>query len=255
MNLTRNLILLDVESSGLDTNADRIVSLAMVKLYPEGDTSKLEIFANPGIRIRPEVTSIHGISNEQAATFKTFKEQAQEVHQYLQQSDLAGYNCVNFDIPIIWEELYRAGIEWDLTGIKIVDVGNIFKKKEPRDLSTAVQYYCGKPHTGAHTALADTLATQEVLNAQLDRYEELRNMTVAELSAFSNMDKLPRVDLAGNIRLNSEGEYVYGLKSKAGVRIKDDPGFGNWMLQKSFPINTKIHLSKILRSFHKEKLF
>lgn len=252
--LDKPLCILDIESTGLSVGEDRIVSLALLKILPDGSDSVLEIFCNPKIRMREEVIKIHGISNKQAATFKSFKEQAEEIHNYIQGCDLAGYNLVQFDVPMLYEEFYRAGIEWDLTGVQIIDAGNIFKKKEERTLSAALHFYCNRLHDGAHSALADVLATKDVLYAQTNHYEDLGGLSVGELAQYSNLDKLPRVDIAGYIRMDNN-EYVYGLKSKEGIRIKDDIGFAKWMLQKDFPVNTKLHLNRILQGMHKERLF
>lgn len=249
----RPIVILDVESTGTDPAKDRIVTLAMAKVaYPHGDANDGELLihdwytcqCNPGFPMSEEVIACHGITNEMAASFPPFSTFAPNIERFLNGCDLAGFNCNNFDVPILWEELYRAGITWNMEGVRVIDAGNIFKKKEERTLSAAVQFYCKREHGKAHDAEADVRATLDVLCAQLQRYQDLAKFSVQELAAFSAMDE--RIDLAGKIVKGPDGDPVYTLRKVKGVKVKDDPGFAYWMLDKEFPENTKIVLRQIL---------
>jgi DNA polymerase-3 subunit epsilon len=246
------VIFFDIESTGTDVTKDRIVSLAAVKIDESGAEQWFEILCNPGIVMSPEIVAIHGITNESVANCPTFDDVAALVLEFFHGCDLGGYNLKRFDIPMLWEELWRAGYELDLEGVRVIDVGNIFRKMERRTLSAAVQFYCGRNHEGAHTARADTQATLDVFLAQRDKYFDIAMMTMDELHAFSRLSEFEQVDLAGKILKDANGEYIYGMRSKQGVRVLDDIGFAEWMLGKDFPENTKIILRKILREYYDE---
>lgn len=242
------LVFFDIESTGVDVAKDRIVSICFHRFaefrdIPNARTTWASLF-NPGIPIPPEATECHGITDEMVMFEPDFKDLAETVHAIVRGVDLAGYNLINFDIPLLWEELYRAGIEWDLAGVRVIDAGNIFKKKEERTLSAAVKFYCGHEHDSAHTADGDVAATVKVLGAQLARYPDLGAMDIDKLAEFSQFDK--RADLAGKIVLNEAGDPVYNIGKSKGVRVVDDPGFGIWMLGKDFSEQTKQLLRKLL---------
>lgn len=241
--LTKPLAVIDIESTGVDTQKDRIITFANLLIKPDAVIDDYEITVNPGIEIPAEATEVHGITNEMVADKKPFSHYAQQIVNDLKDCDLCGFNLLNFDVPLLWEEFYRCGIEWDLAKTSIVDAGNIFKIKEPRDLSAAVKFYCGREHTGAHGAKADVWATRAVLMGQLDRYTDLPG-TIGELAKFSHMDN--RVDLAGVIVRNSKGEYCYTHKRVRGVKVKDDPGYANWLLRSDFSAQTKQVVQRIL---------
>lgn len=247
MTFDKPLIFLDIESTGLSTTQDRIVQLGLRCVYrfpkPEGDTFCKKF--NPGRPIPPKVSEIHGITDADVANADPFEKWAKSVHGYLRGADLAGYNIRNFDIPILWEELFRAGIDWDVSATRVYDAGVIFKKKEPRDLAAAMKFYREMEHADAHDALGDCNATFEVFLGQLGRYRDLLDMKPEELSDFSQHEK--RVDIAGKIVLNEEGVPVYAFGDKTrGVPVVEDPGFGRWMLSKDFNTDTKRVLRKLL---------
>lgn len=246
MELQRPLCIFDIEATGLSPERDRIVQLAITKITGKSPERTLDILCNPGMLMSDEVIAIHGITNEAVANLPGFEHHADEVFSFIRDCDLVGYNLLNFDVPMLWEELYRAGITWDLTNTRIIDVGNIFKKKEERSLEAAVMFYCDRVHSGAHRARGDVEATLEVFNAQRRRYEDVGLMDVDELHAYSKLERIPRVDLAGKIGIDKDGDYVYLLHSKRMVKVKDDLGFGEWMLKRDFPENTKMHLTRIL---------
>jgi DNA polymerase-3 subunit epsilon len=236
------LCFLDLETTGTDPVKDRIVSFAGV-ISEGGSDMWLEELLNPGIPIPAEATAVHGITNEMVADKRTFRQAASTIRAFINGCDLAGYNLLNFDLPLLWEEFHRVGITLDLTGVNVIDPCVIFREREPRDLTAAMMFYCAERHDGAHGARADVEATRKVLKGQLGRYHDLPTSR-AELSAFCRSDR--RVDLAGTIALNDKGEPCYTTKRVRGVRVKDDPGFGQWMLRNDFSEETKIHLRRIL---------
>ena len=251
MKLERPLISLDIESTGLSLTQDRIVDLALVILRPESPlTETLHWRFNPGFPMKPEVIAIHGITDELVADGPAFSAHAADIHSRLQGCDLAGYNCLKFDLPLLWEELYRCGIHWSLDGVRVIDAGNIFKKMEPRDLSAAVRKYAGREHEGAHGAVADADATLAVIHGQLEEYPAAFS-TVEEMAAFSKMEDT--VDVAGKLCRDANGEvcYAFGEKTR-GVPVKRDPGFGHWMMNKDFPQSTKLVLGQILNELGEE---
>ena len=253
--LTNPIAFLDVESTGVDPCKDRIVTLAIVQIHPDAwpapSRPAVEWKFNPGVEMTPENIAIHGITNESVKDCPTFDRHARDIHAALTGCDLAGFNLRNFDIPIIFEELDRCGIEWDLTGVNIVDAFTLFRKKEPRDLSAAVEFYCGREHTGAHSAMADTLATLDVFNAQTDgrhRYGDLAAMDIPALAKFCNVERdgSERIDLAGTIIRNKEGVPVFGTKRNRGVPIASDLSYARWILRSEFPTETRMVLQKIV---------
>lgn len=250
MKLERPLLFIDIEGTGVDSAKDRIVSLALCYDLTNAKYGTQWRF-NPEMRMSAEVIAIHGITNEQASLEEKFSARAAELEMTLRGCDLAGFNLLNYDVPILWEEFHRAGLTWDLSGVRIIDAGNIFKKKEERTLTAAVKFYCGKDHAEAHSAPGDVRATAEVLAAQLARYPELAAMSVDELAKFSEFDK--RFDLAGKIIVDSEGFPVYNIGKSKGVRVKDDARFAYWMLGKDFSQQTKMVLARYLESLEIER--
>lgn len=245
MKLTRPLLFFDVESTGVDPAKDKIVTISMLKQQPDGSFKILSAEFNPGFEMKPEVIAIHGITNEMTALWPPFSTHAKAIHEHFKGCDLCGYNLLNFDIPILWEEFYRCGIEWDLSGVHIVDAGNIFKIKEPRTLSAAMKFYCGADHQDAHSAKADVLATQLVLKGQLQRYPDLDAMDLPTLAASSKMDD--RIDLAGKLVRDKDGDAVYAFGKSKGVKVRDDLGYADWMLKSDFSQQTKIALRAVIK--------
>ena len=260
MKLPRTLCFIDLETTGTDPSKDRIIDIGIcarsdIFSFPlqaeDGHRSEISWRINLGVSIPPEATACHRISDADVKGCPLFKDVAPQIHRALSGHDLAGFSLMQFDIPLLWEEFYRAGISWNLDGVRIIDVKNIFFKKEPRTLSAAMQFYCGEEHVEAHGALADAKATAQVLWAQLDRYEDLRGLDVEQLANFCQMEENPRIDLAGKLVRDKEGDAVYTFGPKKGFKLKDDIGFARWMLSKDFSRNTKIaverELSKIER--------
>lgn len=233
---------IDVESTGTNVATDRIIQLGIVDI--DGDLIREHDFrCNPGVPIPPTSTAIHGFTDVMVKDYLPFAQQAKIIASILKGADLLGFNLLNFDVPIIWEELHRAGVEWDVSAINIIDVGVIFKKMQPRTLAAAVKTYCGTDHEAAHDAVADALATYYVLCGQRAAHPELENLpndALAKLSQYSET----RIDLAGKLVRNADGEAVYGFGKVKGTRVKDNMGFARWMLYKDFSANTLLHVQR-----------
>ena len=253
LNLKNPIVFFDLETTGVNIATDRIVEISYLKVYPNGKEECKTLRINPGIPIPPESTAVHGISDADVANCPTFKEVAKTIAREIEGCDLAGYNSNRFDIPLLVEELLRAGVDIDLSKRKMIDVQTIFHKMEQRTLSAAYKFYCDKDLNDAHTAEADTRATYEVLKSQLDRYENLPN-DVAALAEFSTHNK--NVDFAGRIVYNDKGVEVFNFGKYKGRSVaevfKTDIGYYGWMMQGDFTLNTKNVITSIkLRAFNK----
>lgn len=252
------IISLDVEGTGLDTAKDRIVSLAMAcySTFPTPGAvpdDGVELFFNPGCEMTKEVIDIHGITNEMVANQPPFKAHAGEISQILESAEvLIGYNLWRYDLPIIHEELCRAGYAWNWTRHAIVDAGNLFKIKEPRDLSAASLFYRGTPHVDAHSAWADSCATADILAHQIRRYTDLHTLSYAELMKATKLDD--NVDLAGKIVMKN-GVPCWNFGKSKGQPCASDRGFGFWILKNDFPTDTKLAVQKILDETREEDSF
>lgn len=252
LNLKNPLVFFDLEATGINIVKDRIVEISYVKVFPNGKEEKMTRRVNPGMPIPPESTAIHGITDEDVKDCPTFKEIAKSLAAQIEGCDLAGYNSNRFDIPMLAEEFLRADVDIDLNRRKFIDVQTIFHKMEQRTLSAAYKFYCDKSLENAHTAEADTVATYEVLKAQLDRYPELQN-DVAYLSKYSSYSK--NVDFAGRMIYNDKGEEIINFGKYKGRLVsevlKADPGYYSWIMNGDFPLNTKKMLTEIrLRDFN-----
>lgn len=254
LNLKNPLIFFDLETTGTDTVKDRIVEISYLKVFPNGKEEIKTRRLNPEMPIPPSATAIHGISNEDVKDCPTFKQIARSLATQMEGCDLAGFNSSRFDIPLLVEEFLRADVDIDFTKRKMIDVQVIFHKKEQRTLEAAYKFYCDKELTDAHSAEADTVATYEVLKAQLDKYPDLENdmeKLAAEFSSYNN-----NVDFAGRIILNDEGIEVFNFGKHKGKPVaevlKNEPSFYAWIMDADFPLNTKQVLTKIkLREMNK----
>lgn len=228
----------DLETTGKETQKDRIIEIAIVRF--DGD-KRFEYTAvvNPGIPIPKEASDIHGFTDEMVKDMPLFSEIARVVHNILNGCDLYGYNSNKFDVPFIIAELERYGLILDVSNVNLVDPGTIFKRKEERTLTAAVKFYCDRDHTGAHGAMADVQASIDVYEAQKIRYPELAGMTIEQIALLCNYDKV-RCDLAGNFIINEDGNYVinFGKKHK-GELAKSCKPYLQWMLSQDFPSDTK----------------
>ena len=254
--LKNPLLFFDIESTGLNVASDRIVEISIVKVSPgaPGEPNKVEVKTrriNPTIPITPGAQAIHGISDEDVKDCPTFKQVAKSLARLMEGCDIAGYYSLNFEIPMMAEEFLRAGVEFDFRKRKLVDVQNIFHKKEQRTLKAAYKFYCGQNLDNAHSAEADTMATYEVLEAQLDRYgndeEDPLQNDVAYLSKYSCQSRF--VDYAGRIVLNDDDEPVFNFGKHKGRKVAEvlqkEPSYYSWMMDGDFTLDTKQQLTKI----------
>ena len=246
LKLEKPIVFFDLETTGVNIGTDKIVEISILKVFPNGNKESKTWLVNPEVEIPKEASDIHGITNEQVVTEPTFKELASQVNELIADCDLAGFNSNRFDIPLLAEELMRAGIDFDMNNRKAIDVQVIFHKKEQRTLSAGYQFYCGKELEGAHGAEADTSATFEILLAQLEKYEDI-GTSVDELSAFSSHGK--RADFAGFILFNDDDQEIFSFgkyKNRTVEEVfKENPGYNNWMQNADFPLFTKKVLGKI----------
>lgn len=246
LKLTKPIVFFDLETTGLQIATARIVEIAILKIFPNGNKESKSWLVNPTIPIPTETTAIHGISNEKVANEPTFNQLAPEISEMIHNCDLAGYNSNKFDIPILAEEFLRSEINFDTKNRKTIDVQNIFHKLEQRTLVAAYQFYCKKDLKNAHSAKADTSATYEILLAQLEKYDELEN-DVNFLSKFSEIGG-KFADLAGFIRFNEKGEEILSFGKYRNVTLSqiwtENPGYFSWIKQADFPLYTKNIMSK-----------
>lgn len=252
LNLKKPLVFFDLETTGVNIVKDRIIEISFVKVCPNGQEICKTRRINPGMPIPPESTAIHGITDEDVKDCPTFKEIAKSLAAQIEGCDLAGYNSNRFDIPLLAEEFIRAGVDIDLNRRKFVDVQTIYHKMEQRTLAAAYKFYCNKDLNNAHTAEADTMATYEVLKAQLDRYPELKN-DIDFLSKYSSYNN--NVDFAGRMIYNDKGEEVFNFGKHKGQLVtevlKKDPNYYAWIINGDFALNTKKILTEIkLRGFN-----
>ena len=269
LNLTRPIAFFDLETTGIKVTTDRIVEICIIRVAPDGSSKIKTLRINPEMHIPEEVTAIHGIRDEDVKNAPKFSEVAHELVQFLDNCDLAGFNSNHFDIPLLAEEFFRAGTDFDLKGRRFVDIQNIFHKMEPRNLKAAYKFYCGKELVNAHSAEADTMATYEILMAQLDRYKDIefedrkgvRSIPVVNdiktLSEFSNATR--NVDLIGHIIFNDKDEEVFNFGKHKGKLVaqvfRDEPSYYDWIMKSEFPLSTKKVVTVIkLRGFNKDSV-
>jgi DNA polymerase-3 subunit epsilon len=245
--LRNPIVFLDLETTGVDAAKDRIIEISLVKVMPDGSREVKTRRLNPGIPIPPEATAVHHITDQDVKDCPSFREVAKSLAAWIEGADLAGFNSNKFDIPLLAEEFLRAGVDVDLKKRKAVDVQNIFHKLEPRTLTAAYKFYCGKDLEGAHGAEADTLATLEVLEGQLDKYpDELKN-DIAFLADFSTRDTC--ADYAGRIVYDDKGREVFSFGKHRGRAVsevfRDEPSYYSWMMNGDFPEYTKKVITEI----------
>lgn len=253
LKLTRPLVFFDIESTGIDVATDRIIEICFLKLNPDGTKEIKTRRVNPEMPIPKEATAIHGITDEDVEDEPTFAKLAKSMAAWLDKCDFAGYNSNRFDVPLLVEEFHRAGVNIEIEKRQLIDVQNIFHKKEQRTLEAAYRFYCDKTLENAHSAEADTVATYEVLVGQLERYDDLEK-NVKFLAEFSAMND--NVDLAGRVIRNSEGTPIFNFgkhKGRSVVEVfEEEPSYYAWMMDSNFPQNTKNVITEIrLKSINK----
>lgn len=247
LKLQKPIVFFDLETTGVNAIHDRIVEISYIKVFPDGNEESKTLRINPERHIPEQSSAIHGIYDEDVKDCPTFKQVARDIAAIFVNSDIAGFNSNYFDVPMLVEEMLRAGIDFDITKCRLIDVQNIYHKLEQRTLSAAYKFYCGKNLEDAHSAQADTRATYEVLKAQLDKYPDKLNNDVQFLSSFSKMND--NVDFAGRIIYNDKHIPVFNFGKYKGQSVEDvlarDPGYYGWMMQGDFPQNTKQVLTKL----------
>ena len=245
LRLEKPLCFFDLETTGTQITKDRIVQLAVVKLRPDGTKEERNFIVNPEISIPEDIAAIHGITDDMVKDKPKLIEVANEVIDFFENSDLAGYNSNKFDIPFLVEEFLRINCPFPMEGRHFIDVQNIFHKMEQRTLSAAYKFYCNQSMENAHDALYDTNVTLEVFMAQLERYENLSN-EVKDLSEFSKNSAHGSVDFAGRLAKNEQQEIIYNFGKHKGKTVeqvmKIEPGYYGWMLEADFPYETKARL-------------
>lgn len=241
LKLEKPIIFFDLETTGIEVGKDRIVELCYIRTEPNGNEKAESMRINPGIHIPENASLVHGIYDKDVKDCPHFADIADDLLKVFTGCDLAGFNSNKFDVPLLVEEFMRAGKNLDLQDCKLVDVQNIYHKLERRTLIAAYKFYCGKDLTDAHSAFADTRATYEVLEAQLDKYpDELKN-DVAFLSEYSRMNN--NIDFAGRIVYDEKGVETINFGKYKGKSVKEtllkDPSYYNWIMQGDFTMNTK----------------
>jgi len=254
LKLKKPIVFFDLETTGVNVAKDRIVEISILKLHPDGKKEVKTRRVNPQMPIPKESSEIHGIYDEDVKDEPTFKAMAKSLVKFIGNSDLAGYNSNKFDVPLLVEEFLRVDVDFDIENRSLVDVQNIFHKMEQRTLVAAYKFYCDKDLENAHSAEADNTATFEVLESQLERYDELEN-NVEFLSEFSR--RTNNADLMGRIVFNDDGVEVFNFgkhKDKPVTEILEkQPSYYNWMMDGDFPLYTKKVLTAIkLRSFNQK---
>lgn len=259
LNLKRPLAFFDLEATGTNVGSDRIVEISVIKLHPDGSEEVKTFRVNPGIPIPMESSLIHGIYDDHVKDEPAFGEIAGVLAEFIDISDLAGYNSNKFDIPMLMEEFLRAGVPFDLDNRHFVDVQNIFHQMEQRTLKAAYWFYCDKQIENAHSAEADTRATMEVLLAQIARYENMEwedkkgtksFPVVNDIEALHKFTNLSRpVDFAGRMVYNEQGQETFNFGKHKGKTVEDvfniEPSYYSWMMQGDFPLYTKRKLEEI----------
>lgn len=265
LQLDKPIVFFDLETTGLDIGSDKIVEIGLLKVLPNGEEIELVQRINPERPIPQMVTEIHGISDADVKDMPTFKEFASRLLDFIGSADLSGYNSDRFDIPLLVEEILRAGFEIDMKSRKTIDVQTIFYKMEPRTLKAAYKFYCKEELVNAHSAMADIKATYEVLKGQLDRYKDVSyegkdgKVTVPvinEMSALAEFSSFHRnADLAGQIIFNDDDKEAFNFGKYKGMLVeetfKKEPQYYDWMMKSNFPEYTKKVITMIkLRSYN-----
>ena len=253
LNLKKPIIFFDLETTGTDISKDRIVEICYIKVCPDGREVEFSKRINPGMHIPETASAVHGIYDEDVKDCPLFKEVALGIAKEFEGCDVAGFNSNRFDLPLLAEEFLRAQVDIDLSRLKAVDVQVLYHKREPRTLSAAHKFYCGTEFDNAHSALADTRATYNVLMAQLDHYADMENDidVLAKESSFTN-----NVDFAGRFVYDENGRELFNFGKYKGMFVDEvlarDPGYYGWMMNGDFSLNTKQVLTRIkLRGFNK----
>ena len=247
LQLKKPLIIFDLETTGINVSHDRIIDIYLIKSMPDGAETHYYKRLNPGIPIPPDSSAIHGIFDKDVKDSPFFEDIAKELNEFIGEADFAGFNSNRFDFPLLVEEFYRADIDFQTEKRKFIDAQRIFHTKEPRNLGAAYRFYCDKTLENAHSAEADTVATWEIIKAQIERYSDL-TPTVDFLHNFSGQHEF--VDLAGRIKRNKKGEPCFAFGKHRGKTVADvfrsEPSYFEWMMNGDFPENTKRVITRLM---------
>jgi DNA polymerase III subunit epsilon len=258
LKLRNPLAFFDLETTGTNISQDRIVELAFVILFPNGEQKQKNTRINPTIPIPPESTLIHGITNEDVKDAPAFKQIASELANMLEGCDLAGFNIIKFDVPMLVEEFLRAGVEFETGNKKLIDAQKIFHLMEKRTLSAAYRFYCNKSLEDAHSAMADTKATIEVLEAQVSKYNRMEvtdllgkplGMMENDMGIIHQLTNEKMIDLAGRLVYDEQGDEIFNFGKHKGKKVNEvlriEPSYYDWILKNDFPLDTKRRLTQI----------
>lgn len=234
---------IDLETTGTKVATDRIVQIGIH--YPNKERPNVEILVDPGISIPAAATAVHGITNSMVRGRPPFSVNAPHLLEAIEGCDLVGYNILGFDIPLLFEEFRRVGIDWDPSAHRIIDVYVLYMSLNPRTLEAAVKQYCGRGHDQAHSAHADAKAAFDVLFGMLKHHPELPR-AVPDLAALTTPEG--RVDVAGKLVRNAAGEVCYNFGQHKGVPVVDEPDYAEWMLSTDFPEQTQRIVREILEA-------
>lgn len=265
LHLKNPLAFFDLEATGTNITTDRIVEFSFVKLMPDGEIQKKTSRINPEIPIPLESSLIHGIYDEDIKDAPTFKSMAKSLTQFLEGCDLAGFNILKFDVPLLVEEFLRSNIEFEVTNRNLVDAQKIFHLMEKRNLTAAYKFYCEKDLEDAHSAEADTLATMEIFQAQVNKYhgKQVTDLKGNEIGTIENnistihkITNTNMVDFAGRFVINEDGVEIFNFGKHKNKPVEEvlqkEPGYYDWMMRGDFPLDTKRRLTEIkLRKFNK----
>jgi DNA polymerase-3 subunit epsilon len=246
LQLARPICFIDLETTGINISLDRIVEIAIVKIGLDGTKQVKRRLVNPEMPIPKASSDVHGITDEMVKDAPSFKVLANEIKQFMEGSDIGGYNSNRFDVPILNEEFLRAGIQVDIETRKLLDVQKVFHMMEQRTLSAAYQFYCHKTLQDAHTAEADATATWEILEAQILKYPQIGN-TVDSIVKFTGEDEI--IDFARRF-VYENGVPVFNFGKHKGKPVtqvlKEEPQYYDWMMKGDFALHTKQKLTEIL---------
>lgn len=268
-NLNRDIVFFDIESTGLNVIRDRIIQIALIKYFADGkEPEELEMLINPGIPISKEAMDVHGITPDKLRNKPVFSEVAQQLFDFIGDADLAGYNSDRFDVPMLMEELSRAGLELDLDNRKSIDVQKIFYKMEPRTLKAALKLYCGKELEDAHDALADVRATVDVLKGQIKRYDNVDHIDgdgfvtkapikndMNAIHEFTHDNRL--IDVTQRLKRDHNGVIVFNFGKYSGQPVREtlarDKQYYHWILNKEFSSQVKKIVKQLMTEVESEK--
>ena len=264
LNIKTPIAFFDLEATGINISTDRIVEISILKIFPDSSQELKTLKINPTVPIPLETSLIHGIYDKDVADAPTFKDVAKELFRFFEGADLAGFNVLKYDIPLLVEEFLRVGIDFDIEKRNLLDAQKIFFMMEKRNLSSAYKFYCGKTLENAHSAEADTIATYEVFKSQIERYqgqelEDLQGNKIGiienDMKKIHNMINEKMVDLAGRFVFNDKGVECFNFGKQKGKPIaqvlKEEPGYYDWMMKGDFPLDTKRKLTQVkLRGFN-----